>query len=47
MRNLNNKAVLDMEIKMVKGELENAKGLFTRAVLEEQLDYLESKKPAL
>lgn len=44
MLDLNNKSVLNREIRKVKNELKTAKGLITRAILEEQLEYLESKK---
>ena len=44
MLDLNNKTVLNSEIRKVKNELKNAKGLITKAILEEQLEYLKSKK---
>ncbi len=44
MLDLNNKTVLNKEIKKVKSELKNCKALITKAILEEQLEYLESKK---
>jgi len=44
MLDLNNKTVLNREIKKVKVELKNCKGLITKAILEEELEYLESKK---
>ena len=44
MLDLSNKAVLNKEIKNVKAELENCTALITKAILEEQLEYLESKK---
>ena len=44
MLDLNNKTLLNKEIKKVKAELKNCTALITKAILEEQLEYLESKK---
>jgi len=43
MLDLNNKKVLNKEILRVKTELKKCKGLFTKAILEDDLQYLESK----
>ncbi len=43
MLDLNNKTVLKREIKKVKNEIKKCKALITKAVLEDQLEYLESK----
>ena len=44
MLDLNNKKVLNKEIIKVKEELKNSVSKITSMILQEQLEYLESKK---
>ena len=43
MLDLNNKKVLNKEIRRVKNELKKCTGLLTKSILEDDLQYLESK----
>jgi hypothetical protein len=44
MLDLNNKEILNNEIEKVQTELQNCTAIITKAILEEQLEYLESKR---